>query len=343
MRVIHMLSAGLLLAAQVAFAAPIETVESVSQSLPHTREFDGIVEAVQASTIAAETGGRIQEIAYDIDDFVSAGEVLIRFRDSDQRAGLDAARATLDEAQARFERAVREHQRVKEIFERKLIARAAFDAAIAERDAAQARINAARAGVVRAEEQLAHTVVRAPYSGIVTARHVEIGELASPGTPLISGLSLEQLRVTVHVPQSVVPALRAHLDAVRVVAGERVLEAERVIVFPYADPASHTVTVRVMLASGSDLYPGMFVKLQVFTGRGEYITVPAASVIRRGDVTGVYVVDADGGVSLRQVRLGRLYGELQVVQAGIDAGERIAVDPVAAGAALKAAVTEAAQ
>jgi len=346
MRIITLLAIGLTLSVQAvsaANAAPLETVPSAVQALPHTRSFDGLVEAVQTATIAAETGGRIQEIVFDVDDFVPVGAVLVRFRDSDQRTGVALARAALDEAQARLDRAEQEYLRVKEIFDRKLIARAALDAAVAERDSAQARIKAARAGVGQAEEQLAYTVVRAPYSGIVTARHVEVGELATPGTPLISGLSLDQLRVTVRVPQSVVPALRAHVDDVRVVAGERVITAERIIAFPYADPASHTVTVRAALPAGSDLYPGMFVKLRVFTNLHEQVTVPLSSVIHRGEVTGVYVVDAAGLISLRQIRPGRVHGQTLAVLAGLEAGERIAVDPIAAVAALKAVITEAAQ
>ena len=178
---------------------PFATVASAYEVAPRERVWDGTVEAVNRATVSAQTSGRVAEILYDVDDFVEAGAVIMRFTDTEQRAALGRAEAAAQEAEARFAEADNEHRRIFAMYENGTVAKARYDQAKANFDAAVARLEAARAGVTGAKEQLDYTVVRAPYAGIVSERHVEVGELVRPGEPLMSGLSLEQLRVTVDV------------------------------------------------------------------------------------------------------------------------------------------------
>jgi len=220
------------------------------------------------------------------------------------------------------------------MFENETVSQARFDQAKANRDAARARLEAARSGVATAKEQLEYTVVRAPYAGIVSKRHVELGELVSPGQPLISGLSLQSLRVNVDVPQSMFDVVRKIGKAFVYVDGERI-PGESLSFFPVADPAANTFRVRVELPDGAaTLYPGMFVKVGFVVGETHRLLVPQAAVIRRSELSAVYVIDGDD-VLLRQVRLGRRYGDNIEVLAGLSEGEAVAEDPVAAGIYVK--------
>ncbi len=319
-------------------AAGLETVAAELSELPRVRLFDATVEAVNRATVTSETAGTVEEVMFDVDDYVTAGAVLVRFRATEPRARAGAARASLAEARAQLAQAEQEFARVSEIYQRKLVARAAFDAATAARATARARVAAAQARLDESEAQLEKTVVRAPYSGIVTARHVEVGEAAQPGTPLLSGLSLEQLRVTAQVPQGVVAALRQTPRAEVHGDGLGPLVVDGLTLFPYADPATHTVTVRGDLPpeGSAGLFPGMHVKLAVTLGSDPQLVVPETAVVRRGELTALYVVSDDGRIGLRQVRLGERHGDRRAVLAGLAAGARVAVDPVAAGVALKA-------
>ncbi len=326
-------------------AAKLETATAARQRVPDERLYDGVVEAVSRSTVAAQVTGRIEAIHFDVDDYVPKGAVILRFRDREFRARVAQARAALREAEARLAQARAEHERVRRIFARRLVSKSVMDKATAELKAAQARLEAARARLAEAEEQLANTVVRAPYAGIVVERHVEVGETARVGQPLMTGLSLERLRVTAAVPQSVMPALRAGSATARVLAGHGPpVVPVRVTLFPYADTRSHTFRVRLELPPADHgLYPGMWVRVALRLGEREVLTVPAAAVVHRSEVTAVYVVDARGRVHMRQVRLGRALPEGRVeVLAGLEAGERVALDPIAAGTALKAQAAEAA-
>ena len=310
--------------------APLDSIVLELQRAPLERQLDGKIEAVNQGTVAAQTSGRVTEILYDVNDFVPAGAVIMRIRATEQRAGLLQAQAALREATARETEARQRYERVVAMYANKLVAKAALDEAAASRDAAEAQLAGARAALQSAQEGLAYTEIRAPYAGIVTKRNVQLGETVAPGTPLMSGLSLQFLRVTVDVPQSIVEQVRRIRKAAVYVEGRRV-EATKLTVFPEAAAASSTFRARLELPeNATDLYPGMFVKVAFVIGEADRLLVPMAAVVERGDVTAVYVIDPTGRASLRQIRPGhRFDGKLEVL-AGLTAGERIATQPLAA-------------
>ena len=315
-------------------AVPFATVPVAFEKAPRERIYDGTVEAVNQATVSAQTSGRVAEILYDVDDFVEAGSVIMRFTDTDQRAALKNAQAALQESDARFNQADSEYQRISSMFENGTVAKARYDQAKANYEAAKARLESAHAGVSTAEEQLGYTVVKAPYAGIVSQRHVQVGETVRPGQPLMSGLSLEQLRVSVDVPQSMIDPVRRIGRAT--VYADQPIPGESLTFFPVADPAANTFRVRVNLPAGSaTLYPGSFVKVGFVVGETERLLVPLAAVVHRSELTAVYVVDDHDRVVLRQIRTGRIHGERVEVLAGLAAGEIVATDPVGAGVYLK--------
>ena len=315
-------------------AVPFETATASYDNAPRERVWDGRIAAVNQATVSAQTSGRIAELPFDVNDYVAAGDIVMRFTDVEQKAALSRAQAAVQEAVARLAEATQEFDRFSRMIENNSVSRQQFDQSRANRDAAQARLDAARSGVETATEQLEYTVVRAPYAGIVSKRHVELGELVSPGQPLISGLSLQSLRVNVDVPQSMFDAVRTIGKAFAYVDDERI-EAESLTFFPVADAAANTFRVRVYLPDGAaTLYPGMFIKVGFVVGESQRLLIPAAAVMRRSELSGVYVVDGDD-IALRQVRLGRKYGTSVEVLAGLSEGESVATDPVVAGIYLK--------
>jgi RND family efflux transporter MFP subunit len=323
--------------------APASTTPSLqsfvvqSERAPRERVWDGVVEAVDQATLSAQTAGRVLELPFDVDDYVPAGAVVVRFTDVEQQSAQRQARAQLAAARAAFTEAKADFERISGIYERRLVARAQLDTATARRDAARAALDAAEAAARSSAEQVDYTVIRAPYSGIVTRRHVQVGEAVRPGQPLVSGLSLGRLRVQVEVPQSDIAAIRAHRAAEVVLdGGARRIAAREVVAFPYADPQTHTFKVRIELPEAeTGLHPGMTTRVAFAVGEAERLLVPESALVRRGEVSAVYVVDAQG-VLLRQVRLGHRFGERWEVLAGLAVGERVASDPLAAGRALAA-------
>ena len=318
----------------------LESVEVTLQSL--TREFrlDGVVEAVNRATVSAQTGGSIQQMLVDVDDYVEQGEVILQLKDVSQQAQLKKAQAGEKEAISNLAKAEDEFERIKDIYAKKVVSKSQMDDATHALSAAKARLDSARASLEEAREQLSYTRVKAPYSGIVIERHVEVGETVQPGAKLMTGVSLDKLRVNVDVPQSLINKIRqfgkAFVYTEAELNGEQdQVTVEKITIFPIADRASNTFKVRLDLPEGiKGLFPGMFVKTSLITGEKQVLMVPQESIVYRSEVTAVYVVLDDGTINFRHVRLGNASNGSQVILSGLTAGEKVALDPIKAGIAV---------
>lgn len=312
-------------------AVSLATLTLQSETVPQVRSWDGNIEAVARATLAAQTGGRVAELLFDVGDVVEEGAVVVRFTAVEQQSGQRQAQAALAAARAAANDAASHLRRMERVYARGLVARAERDRAQAEHEAAQAQLAAARAGLKAADEQVGYTAIRAPYRGVVTARHVEAGETVSPGQALISGLSLDRLRLVVELPQRVAATLDAQRPAHILTDDGRRIPATTVTVFPQADAASHTVTVRLDLPEyEAGLLPGMSAKALFEHGEADMLRVPATALARRGEVESVYVLAPDGLLMLRQVRTGQRHGDRVEILAGLEPGETIATDAAAA-------------
>jgi RND family efflux transporter MFP subunit len=304
-----------------------------------SREFrlDGTVEAINKATVSAQTGGSVEEILVDVDDYVEKDSIIIRLKDVSQQAQLKKVLAGEKEAISHLSRAEDEYERVKDIYAKKVVSKAKMDEATHSLSAAKARLESARASLEEAREQLSYTRITAPYSGIVTERHIELGENVQPGAKLMTGVSLDKLRVNVDVPQSLIRKIRqygkAYVYTQSVTGSEPVqVKVEKITVFPIADHASNTFKVRLDLPHGIDgLFPGMFVKASLVTGEKDVLMVPQSSVVHRSEVTAIYVIKEDGTINFRHIRTGNTNDDSLVVLSGLIAGEKVALDPIRAG------------
>ena len=324
-------------AEQAAAAASLASHVVEASRVPRETAFDGAVEAINQSTVSAQTTGRVVELPFDVGDYVEKDAVIVRFTTTEQRARTGGAEAALAEARARLAEAQLAFDRTRDIYEKKLVAKAQLDKAAADLDAARARAAAAQAALTEARESLGYTVIRAPYAGIVVARHVQLGETVAPGRQLMTGLSLEHLRAVVEIPQQHIGPLRKHRKARVILPDGKSIAAAELRIPPSADPSTHTFRVLVTLPPGEHgVFPGTLVKVAFVSGEEERVLIPPESIVRRGEVTGVYVVGAGGRIGLRYLRLGTAAADGGVpVLAGLAAGERIATDPIAAGIAYK--------
>lgn len=297
--------------------------------------YDGVVEAVRQTVVAAQVPGAVVALNVKAGDRVKAGQVLVRLdaRAAEQQAG--AAAAQVQAARAAQEAATREFERQKQLHQKNYISQAALDRAEAQHKSAQAQAAAQLAAAGAARTESGFYTVKAPYDGIVSEVAVVLGDLALPGRPLLTLYDPGALRVTAAVPQSAAPrAESAPLAELPGVSAARITPV-RWQLLPALDPATHTLQLRLDLPPGTPAAPGMFARAWLPAGRGgttgaQRLTVPAQAVVRRAELTAVYVIGADGKPLLRQVRLGPQSGDQVEVLAGLAEGERVALQPQAA-------------
>lgn len=315
-------------------AVPALATAVVSTATPSAMMgYDGVVEAVRQTVLAAQVAGAVVTLPVRAGDRVQAGQVLVRLdaRAAEQNALASAAQVRA--ARAAQEAATREFERQKQLFEKNYISRAALDRAEAAFKAAQAEAAAqvASAGAARAQSDV--HVLRAPYAGIVADVDVVLGDMAMPGRKLLTVYDPAALRVAAAIPQTVAARLASDAMPQVELAGNGARVAPfRVQLLPTVDAASHTQELRLDLPPGLAAVPGTFARAWLpLAGAGDArLFVPLNSVLRRAELTAVYIVGTDGKPLLRQVRLGRAEGDRVEVLSGVAAGERVALDPQAA-------------
>ncbi|HYP97651.1 MAG TPA: efflux RND transporter periplasmic adaptor subunit [Polyangiaceae bacterium] len=291
-------------------AVPVVRAERSLQAT-HT-EVVGSVRAVREATIVPLLSGTITEVRVGIGTSVRAGEVLVRLsaREVDAR---------LEQARARSVLANRERERSVALKDNGVISGAQYDAAISQWDFAQASQN-------EAASIADWTTLRAPFSGVITAKLVNTGDTALPGQRLLVLEGQGKFRFEARVPESAGRDLRAGARVpVRLAELEHELTGTITEIQPAADDATRTRLVKIDLPNtAATVRSGEFGRASFTTGKSFAVTVPAAAVARRGQLETVFVVDS-GVARLRLVRLGREHEGRAEIFAGLSGGEAVAL------------------
>ena len=298
-------------------------------------ELDGVVQPVRQSTVAAQANGRVLSQLVRAGDRVKRGQLLATIDDREAQTGVQRSQAQLAQAQAELVNAQASFERTRDLQARGFLSAAALDAAQAQLKTTQAGRDQADAGLRQSALAQGFTRATAPFDGWVLQTQAEAGDLAVPGKPLLTLYAPLPLRVVVQVPVSRAGAARsASLLEILLPDGRWVKPAAKSTV-PSADPVSQTVEWRLELTaeSAKALLPGQQVRVRFAGAQVSRLLAPVGSVLRRGELTAVYVVSGKG-FALRTVRLGASHGAQGVeILAGLAEGERIALDPVQAGMA----------
>ncbi len=303
-------------------------------------ELEGTLQALQQSTVAAQVGGNVVQLAVKAGDRVKTGALLARIDGRELQAGLAVGEAGVAQAAAALAQAQQNLNRTRDLRAQGFISQAALDQAQTQFDAAQAAHRQAQASRSQSSLALSFAHVTAPFDAIVLSTHVEAGDLATPGRPLVTLYAPDRLRAVVQVPLSRAGAARAATATeVALPDGRRVAPILRTEL-PGTDAVSQTVEWRLDLppAHTAGLAPGQPVQVRfaggaiAAPGAAGRLVVPQGAVLQRGELTAVFVAQGERFL-LKAVRLGARQGDGVEVLAGLKVGERIATDPVRAGLA----------
>jgi len=334
---------------------PAETASAERLTVPVHEFAVGTVESRLRVQVAAQVTARVLEVRVRVGATVKAGDLLIVLDERELAARLAQAREGLSAAQADRERARQSlaraeavlhnaeasYARVRQLFQSgsatqeeldqvetgRRSAQAGVDDAQAAIEAAAARIDQMEQVVAEAKVALEHGRIAAPVDGVVAARRVEPGDLALPGKPLLDVLDPRALRLLAQVREGLIERVErgATLPVVLPALG-RTVSGTVSEVIPSADPLSRTFRVRVDFEWFPGVYPGMFGRLRVPVGEREIVALPAAAVVRVGQLETVTVA-VDDRWERRLVTTGLALddGRLEVLS-GLSGGETVGVE-----------------
>jgi len=329
---------------RAADVAPLKVIAPQSAgSAQAENSLDAVVEAVRQTTLSTQVAGAVVALHVKAGDQVKAGQELLRIDARAAQQNVVGASAQVEAAQANLAVASKELERQKQLLQKQYISQAAFDRAQAQWDAARAQVKALQANNQAAQTQSGFFVLHAPYAGVVSDVPVMLGDMALPGKPLLTVYDPSALRVTAAVPQALLAVAHAQAQAVRYelpgVSGHSTPQLPpQIQVLPAVDPVTHTGQIRLSLPAGiQGLAPGLFARVwlpggAVGKGGAERLYLPATAIVRRAEMTGVYVIDTQGKPSLRQLRLGQASGDRVEVLSGLRKDDKVAAEPQLAGA-----------
>ena len=312
-----------------AVAVTVSSVNAVANTPFLTAS--GKIEAVNSATLSTRMMGFVNKVHVNVGQKVSKGQLLISINNTDLSAKKAQATAGVTEAQAAFNNAEKDYQRFKNLFDENSVSQKELDDQRARYEMAKARLEGARQMTNEVESQFAYSNLRAPFSGVITNKFIDEGDMANPGVPLISVEGPGSFEVTASVPEREISKIKSGTD-VQVSVTSLGVELPGTIT-EVSTSASNTggqYLVKVVLdKTDSGILSGMYATVQFpveKSGNATALLVPKDAIVHRGELTGIYTVSQNNTAILRWLRLGRTFGDNVEVLSGLSADEKYIID-----------------
>ncbi|MCE5229535.1 efflux RND transporter periplasmic adaptor subunit [bacterium] len=312
-------------APRMAAVQPVtESNEQVIERVP------GTLSAIRETMISPRIMATIGEINVGAGDRVERGQVLARLDSRDLAAREQQAKEAVNSARAKLSEAEKEYNRMKSLVDKSIIPRSQFDTAEAAYKTARAEVQRTEQAVGEAQAGSSYAVIEAPFGGRIVDKYAEPGDTATPGTPILKLYDPTRMRLEAYVRESLAGRLRPGTDlAVMIDALTTTVQGRVEEIVPQAEPGSRSMLVKVSLPERGDIYPGMFGRLLIPTGREKRIYAPEKAILRVGQLTYVWVDRGKNQFERRFVTLGesRRDGQREILS-GLAPGERVGVPAV---------------
>ena len=310
-------------AIQVTIAMPeITNASSFSAS--------GTVQAEQRATISTRMMGYVDAIPVKVGSTVKQGDILIRINNTDLLAQRAQAEASVSEATAALANVKKNHARFETLFASQSITTKEMDDMIMNLKMAESRLDAAQQMRNQINAQLSYSDIRAPFDGIITNKFINKGDIANPGVPLLGIENPNELHIAAMIPESSIGNIEQDMKTVVTIKSTGYQTTGKIV--EISRSAQHTggqFMVKVAFEqTEAELLPGMFASVHfpstnsmATTAVTNTLTLPKKALIKRGQLSGVYIVSENNKALLRWLRLGKSFGDNVEVLSGLTANE----------------------
>jgi RND family efflux transporter MFP subunit len=296
-------------------ALPVRTARVTATTVALTQPLAATVHPLERATVAARVAGAVTGASFAVGQSVQSGELVLTLDAAEFSARAQQARAALAQAD-------RELARETALLEKNATP---GDAVLAAKD----RQRIAQAAVAEADAILAHTRVTAPFTGVITRKFVNTGDIATAGTPLFALEATDHLRAELSVPESLAALPPGAVVAVQLAPDITPVSARLAEFSAAADPVTRTRLAKLDLPPDTPARSGQFARALWPTGNATALVVPLSALSVFGQIERVYVVTTDHRAQLRLVKSGARSGATVEILAGLDAGETVILAPAA--------------
>lgn len=286
----------------------------------------GKIQAQNSATLSTRTMGYVNNVLVKVGDKVSKGQLLVAVNNTDLQAKQAQVNAGITEATAAYNNAKKDYDRFKNLFESKSASQKEFDDITAHFEMTKARLEAAKQLKNEINAQFAYTNIVAPFSGVVTEKMVEKGDMANPGQPLISIEAPDSFEVVAMVPETEISQIKTGTTVTVLVKSiNKTLTGKVAEISTSAYQTGGQYLVNITLdATDANILSGMFATVRFpieKTSGTNMVLIPKTALVEKGQLYGVYTVSQSNTAILRWLRLGRTYGEQVEVLSGLSNGE----------------------
>ncbi len=305
----------------------VRYTEAQNHPLRRTLTFPGSVEAQTASTLASTVAGLVVEFPAKEGTRVKRGQLLAKLRSTPTELALEAQKASLREAQARWRQAANTLDRIKQLHAEGVASQQQLDDAQSEHNAWVGRSDALKADIARLEDELERMNVRSALAGVVVRERTEVGQWMAIGGPVVDLLAIDEMEVRLDVPERHFPDLRVGASAevtLESLPGFR-LTGRIIAIIPQADPLARTFPVKVQVSNErGKLGAGMLARVSFTAGEVYQATiVPKDAVVAKGERRVLYRINGSSKVEEVPVETGAGAGLWIEVRGGVRPGDKV--------------------
>jgi RND family efflux transporter MFP subunit len=304
-----------------------EIATATLQMVPSQKTFNGTLKSDTRSEIGTKVMGEVEAVSVNIGDQVAKGELILKIKDEDLEAKKKQAEAGLEEAKIRLDAIQKDYNRYKNLYEKGSATPKEWDDIRTQFQSAKSRVLAAESQLKEINDLLTYTQIKAPYEGVIAAKYVQVGDIVTPGRPLIAIEKAKLFKVEATIPESEISGITVG-DSVTVkipALKSDLLMAKVSEVSASGNPQSRQFQVEFELLEvpvSLNLRSGLFAEI-VLQGKGDMgVAIPSEALVKRGQLVGIYTLNANDEALLRWIRTGNKSGNTIEVLSGLSEGER---------------------
>lgn len=309
-----------------------QSVEVKTETVKYTEmvgehRFSGTVKADNKLMLSTKIFGQVAAVLVKEGDKINKGQLLVKIKSNDLTAKKNTANSGVKAAKTNMENTIKNYDRIKVLFDKGSATQKELEDITAAKETAIAQHKEAQHQLTEVNDYLSYANITSPINGFVSKKMVNVGDMANPGQPILALESMEELKLEANIPAFEISKFEIN-DSIKITVADADLAGVSGVVERIVPSSSFSGQYKVVVALNKqhkNLKPGMFARINLLKNSERKLLVQKSSIIKKGQLMGIYTVNQQGEAMLRWIRVGKEYGDKVEVLSGLIEGEQLIV------------------